>query len=88
MKKEKPLHPIQIQILKVLYNQRLTVYALGKALNLPTSLVRYHVKYLEEKNLVKKMKRMDNAFLYYTNREVVEVKREREKDIIIIKFTV
>jgi len=88
MKKDKPLHPIQIQILKTLYNQKLTIYELGKVLKIPTALVRYHVKYLESKNLVKKEKRMDSSFLYFTNKELVQLIKEENKDIVLIKLTV
>ena len=88
MNKKKPLHPIQIQILKALYNQKMTIYYLSKTLKLPSPQVRYHVMHLVNKNLLKKEKRMDNAYSYYTNKELIQIVKEKDKDVVLIKVVI
>jgi len=87
MDKKKPLHPIQIQILKALYNQKMTIYYLSKNLKLPSPLVRYHVMCLVNKNLLKKEKRMDNSFVYFVNKEVIKLNKKDDKVVILIELT-
>ena len=85
---QKPLHPIQIQILKLLYNKKLTIYQISKELKIPTQLINYHVKSLTEKGLLIKEQSDTNRFVYFTNKDLIELKTHKNQDLLIIKMIV
>ena len=85
---QKPIHPIQIKILKLLYNKKLTIYQISKELKIPTQLISYHVKSLTKKGLLIKQEFNSNRFIYFTNKDLVELKTRKDKDLLIIKMVV
>ena len=82
----KIFHPIQVQILKLLYRKKLTIYHISKILSKPTPLVQFHIGQLFKKGfLLRKPLEDKKGFLYYTNKNKVKLFEERNKQILYIK---
>jgi len=85
--KKKPLHPLQIQILMLLYNRKLTPYKISACFSKPYQLVKYHVDQLfSQKLLLRKEKPDGRGFLYYTNKRMVKLETKKDKKIIYIRI--
>lgn len=85
---KKTLHPIQVQILKSLYRQKLTTYKLSKKLLKPTPLIQFHVNQLfSKKFLLRKENKERKGWVYYTNKRKVKLTEEKDKDILYIKIS-
>jgi len=83
---EKPLHPLQIDILKILYGKKMTIYKVAKKLNKQTPLIQFHVRQLYNKKLlIRKEMENRNGFLYYTNKRTVKIINDKDKEILYIR---
>lgn len=84
-----PLHPLQVEILKLLRGRKLTIYRLAGMLNERENLIRCHVKQLLKYKLVKKLTdKKSRKSLYTLNKSKIEIKNLKDKDgfIIILKY--
>ena len=79
----KILHPIQVQILKLLYKRALTMYHVSKILSKPTPQIQFHIKHLYKNGfLLRKPKEDGKGFLYYTNKKRIKLLEEKNREIL------
>jgi len=84
--RKRPLHPLQIQILVLLYSRKLTPYKISVKLSRPYQLIKYHVDQLfTQKLLLRKEKPSGKGFLYYTNKRMVRLEKKSDKKVIYIR---
>jgi len=80
------LHPIQVKILKLIYNRSMSVYKMSKELNIPTPQVQFHVSQLHKKGFVNAIEnKSGRGKVYRANKRKVKIEDEPEGTFIYLK---
>jgi len=76
------LHPIQVQIIRNLYENTTSLYKIAEKLNIPYPKLIYHVSQLYKKGLLVKTNK-NEKIIYRVNKKVVKITYDKKGNIII-----
>jgi len=82
----KPLHSLQVKILKLIYKRKMSIYKISKILGKPTPLIQFHVNHLYKMGLLRREENKKNkGYVYKTNHSKVKIEDVKDKTIVYIK---